>query len=36
MVPEGPGLGVELDTEALARYTVARGDDGGPSAWSVE
>ena len=36
MDPEGPGLGVELDTEALARYTVARGDDGGPSAWSVE
>jgi L-alanine-DL-glutamate epimerase-like enolase superfamily enzyme len=36
LVPAGPGLGVELDAEALARYTVETGDDGGPPAWSVE
>ena len=36
LVPEGPGLGVQLDEEALARYTVDRGDDGMPGAWTVE
>ena len=36
LVPEGPGLGVQLDEEALARYTVSQGDDGGPSSWSVQ
>ena len=35
-VPEGPGLGVVLDEDALARYGVARGDDGGTGAWVVE
>lgn len=36
LVPEGPGLGVQLDEEALARYTVSQGDDGGPASWSVQ
>ena len=36
LVPEGPGLGVQLDEEALAHYTVDRGDDGMPGAWTVE
>lgn len=35
LVPEGPGLGVQLDEEALARYTVDAGDETGPAAWSV-
>jgi muconate cycloisomerase len=34
LVPQGPGLGVQLDEEALARYTVDR-EDGNPGAWSV-
>ena len=35
-VPEGPGLGVALDEDALAKYAVAVGDGGGPGAWVVE
>jgi|APSaa5957512622_1039677.scaffolds.fasta_scaffold07072_2 muconate cycloisomerase len=35
-VPEGPGLGVQLDEEALARYTVEREEDGTPGVWTVE
>lgn len=35
LVPQGPGLGVRLDEDALARYTVDVGDDGGPGAWRV-
>lgn len=35
LVPQGPGLGVQLDEEALAKYTVKEGDDGGPGAWEV-
>jgi muconate cycloisomerase len=35
-VPEGPGLGVQLDEEALARYTVEREEDGTPGVWMVE
>ena len=35
LVPRGPGLGVELDAEALSRYTVDSGDDGMPATWTV-
>jgi len=35
-VPEGPGLGVVLDEDALVKYAVETGDDGGPGAWVVE
>ena len=35
LVPRGPGLGVELDAEAVARFTVDSGDDGMPGAWTV-
>ena len=35
LVPQGPGLGVALDRDALSRYTVERGDSGMPGAWSV-
>lgn len=35
-VPEGPGLGVELDEEAVVKYGVEAGDGGGPGAWVVE
>jgi muconate cycloisomerase len=35
LVPQGPGLGVQLDLDALARYTVDKGDRGMPGAWSV-
>ncbi len=35
-VPEGVGLGVQLDEEALARYTVEQEEDGTPGAWVVE
>ena len=35
-VPEGPGLGVVLDEEALVKYAVETGDSGGPGAWVVE
>ncbi|MBT3343570.1 MAG: mandelate racemase/muconate lactonizing enzyme family protein [Gemmatimonadetes bacterium] len=35
MVPQGPGLGVDLDEEALDRYTVSQGDNGGPAHWST-
>jgi len=34
-VPEGPGLGVKLDEEALERYTVDRTEDGEPGRWVV-
>lgn len=33
-VPDGPGLGVELDEDALARYTVTDTSDG-PAKWSI-
>jgi len=36
LVPQEPGLGVELDLDALARYTVDKGDSDMPGAWSVE
>jgi muconate cycloisomerase len=36
LVPQGPGLGVQLDLDALARYTVDKGDGGMPGAWTVE
>ncbi|MDA0335730.1 MAG: mandelate racemase/muconate lactonizing enzyme family protein [bacterium] len=32
-VPEGPGLGVELDEDALQRYAVNEGENGGPGRW---
>ena len=35
-VPRGPGLGVQLDEEALARYTVKEGEGGMPGAWTLE
>ena len=35
LVPQGPGLGVVLDRDALARYAVERGDSGMPGTWSV-
>ena len=35
-VPTGPGLGVTLDREALARYTVSDPVSGDPVTWSVE
>ena len=35
-VPEGPGLGVQLDEEALERYTVERTEDGEAGRWVVE
>lgn len=35
LVPQGPGLGVVLDRDALARHAVERGDSGMPGAWSV-
>lgn len=35
MVPAGPGLGVELDTDALERYTLPDSDDG-PGRWKVQ
>ena len=35
LVPQGPGLGVEIDPDALARYAVERGDSGMPGTWSV-
>ena len=34
-VPAGPGLGVVLDEDALAKYVVDQGDDG-PGAWSID
>ena len=36
LVPQGPGLGVVLDRDALARYAVERGDSGMPGSWSVD
>jgi muconate cycloisomerase len=36
LVPQGPGLGVQLDEEALARYGVDCGDGGLPGAWTVQ
>jgi muconate cycloisomerase len=36
LVPQGPGLGVALDVDALERYTVYKGDSGMPGAWTVE
>ena len=36
LVPQGPGLGVLLDRDALARYAVERGDSGMPGSWSVD
>jgi muconate cycloisomerase len=35
LVPQGPGLGVVLDRDALSRYAVERGDSGMPGTWSV-
>ena len=35
LVPQGPGLGVVLDRDALFRYAVERGDSGMPGTWSV-
>ncbi|NKB66481.1 MAG: hypothetical protein GKR89_05430 [Candidatus Latescibacteria bacterium] len=35
LVPEGPGLDVQLDHDALARYTVEKADSGMPGQWSV-
>lgn len=35
VVPEGPGLGVELDEDALQHYAVNEGQDGGPGRWEV-
>ena len=35
LVPQGPGLGVVLDQDALSRYAVERGDSGMPGTWSV-
>ncbi len=32
-VPEGPGLGVELDEDALQRYAVNEGENSGPGRW---
>ncbi|MFH1568585.1 MAG: enolase C-terminal domain-like protein, partial [Gemmatimonadota bacterium] len=34
-VPSGPGLGVELDIEALERYTVRDPQSGAPCVWTV-
>lgn len=34
LVPEGPGLGVDLDLDALQRYTMPETDDG-PGRWEV-
>ena len=35
LVPQGAGLGVVLDRDALSRYAVERGDSGMPGTWSV-
>ena len=35
LVPQGSGLGVVLDRDALFRYAVERGDSGMPGTWSV-
>ena len=34
-VPAGPGLGVVLDEDALAKYVVDQSD-GGPGSWSID
>jgi len=34
-VPEGPGLGIELDEDALQHYAVNDGENGDPGRWEV-
>ena len=35
LVPQEPGLGVQLDEDALGRYKVDQGDGGLPGSWTV-